>query len=167
VSKASPSLDRIRKSMKVGSDLTLAVECHDLRRQSFPSPAPPGRDRTQAQLHTGRATDAHGHRLFGTQGQSSKEGLKAQRSQSLAPMNKSGDGLRATKAIGDVGRSKGTGTLLSPPQGSISLPTEAPVRSGGWGSSLVPSPFLRPNSPVVSGKRVRGAQDHTLCRGVG
>jgi hypothetical protein len=60
----------------------------------------------------------------------------ASMSKSLAEMNKSRDLVGATKAIGDVGRSKGTGTLLSPPQGSISLPTEALARSGGWGLLL-------------------------------
>jgi len=49
---------------------------HDLTcRQSLPDPAPLGRDRTQARPYAGRATDPHGHRLFGTSWQSSKEGL--------------------------------------------------------------------------------------------
>src|SRR5262245_5942936 len=33
-----------------------------------------GRGRVQARPHVRRATDPHGHRLFGTQGQPSKEG---------------------------------------------------------------------------------------------
>jgi len=45
------------------------------RRQPFPDPAPPGWDRAQAWPHNGRAKDPYGHRLFGTQGQFSKEGL--------------------------------------------------------------------------------------------
>src|SRR5262249_14225251 len=43
--------------------------------QSLPDLTPLGRDRAQARPHTGRATDPHGHRLFGTSWQSSKEGL--------------------------------------------------------------------------------------------
>jgi hypothetical protein len=50
---------------------------NDLRRQSLPDPTPPGRNRTQARPYDGRGTDPNSHRLFGTPGQSSKEGLKA------------------------------------------------------------------------------------------
>ena len=52
---------------------------------------------------------SYGHRLFGTQGQSSKGGLTVQRSKSLAKSNKSPDGVRATKRYqpeGDVGEAK-------------------------------------------------------------
>src|SRR4029453_11881247 len=49
---------------------------HDLPRRSFADPAPPGRNRTQARLDAGRVAGPDGHRLFGTPGQSSKEGLR-------------------------------------------------------------------------------------------
>src|SRR5262249_22433808 len=42
----------------------------------FGDARPPRRDRAKARPHSGRATDLHGHRLFGASWQSSKEGLK-------------------------------------------------------------------------------------------
>src|SRR5262245_18322763 len=72
-------------------------------------PAPPERDRTQDRPHSPRTTDAHHHRLFGAPRQSPKEGLKqelasgyaaalvAAMSKSLALINKSPAGVRATK----------------------------------------------------------------------
>jgi hypothetical protein len=50
-------------------------------------------------------TNPHCHRLFGTAWQFSKEGLMASTNKSLAQMNKSPDGIRATKR-GDLGEAK-------------------------------------------------------------
>src|SRR5262249_4500614 len=78
-------------------------------RHALADPAPPGRDRTQERPHSRRTTDAHRHRLLGAPRQSPKEGLKqelasgyaaalvAAMSKSLALINKSPAGVRATK----------------------------------------------------------------------
>jgi len=50
-------------------------EVNDLRQQPLASPTPPRRDRVQARPRSGRVADARRHRLFGSAGQSSKEGL--------------------------------------------------------------------------------------------
>src|SRR5262249_32670056 len=50
-------------------------EVNDLRQQPLASPTPPRRDRAQARPRSGRVADARRHRLFGSAGQSSKEGL--------------------------------------------------------------------------------------------
>jgi len=82
---------------------------HDLRQQSLADPAPPGRNRAQARPHSGRAADAHGHRLFGAPGQSPKKGLNR------PGLKLAGDGLLAwdPRAIALIGLAVGRWPLKS------------------------------------------------------